>query len=294
MRDMRSSCCHFDTMKRGMVLEGGAMRGLYTAGVLDVLMKNDIQVDGYIGVSAGVTFGCNYKSRQPGRAIRYTLKYLRDRRFSGLWTLLSTGDIFGADFCYHEIPEKLDPFDFETFHSNPVELHTVATDAATGKPVYYRFHDGRGNELEWMRASASMPLVSHAVNVDGYTLFDGGVSDSIPIEYFMSIGYERNIVVLTRPRGYRKKEGAYNPLLSLMLKKYPDLQTAIKERPASYNRQLERLEELEKEGKVLIIAPSRDVHVKRVDKNRDRVRAIYDLGVSDTESLLDDIRAFLS
>ena len=147
MRDMRSSCCHFDTMKRGMVLEGGAMRGLYTAGVLDVLMKNDIQVDGYIGVSAGVTFGCNYKSRQPERAIRYTLKYLRDRRFSGLWTLLSTGDIFGADFCYHEIPEKLDPFDFEAFHSNPVELHTVATDATTGKPVYSRFHDGRGNEL---------------------------------------------------------------------------------------------------------------------------------------------------
>ena len=233
------------------------------------------------------------RQRRKERAIRYTLKYLRDRRFSGLWTLLSTGDIFGADFCYHEIPEKLDPFDFEAFHSNPVELHTVATDATTGKPVYYRFHYGRGNELEWMRASASMPLVSHAVKVDGYTLFDGGVSDSIPIRYFMDLGYERNIVVLTRPRGYRKKEGGCGFITKVALRKYPRMIEALDARSREYNQTLDYLDSLEKEGKVLIIAPTSDLHVKRIEKDKAKIQAIYDLGVSDTESRLSEIREFL-
>ncbi len=279
-------------MKKGMVLEGGAMRGLYTAGCLDVLMENDISVDGYIGVSAGITFGCNYKSRQIGRSIRYNLRFLNDPRYSGLRSLLKTGDIFGADFCYHEIPEKLDPFDYEAFVNNPVELYTVATDAYTGKSVYHKFPNGMDNDIEWMRASSSMPGVSRAVKVDGYTLFDGGVSDSIPIEYFMSLGYERNLVILTRPRGYRKKEGKLNPVMKLMMRKYPALIPAMERRAMEYNRVLDLLDELEKEKKVIIIAPTRDLHVKRVEKDKEKVRAIYDLGVDDTRKRLSEIKAF--
>ena len=279
-------------MKKGMVLEGGAMRGLYTAGCLDVLMENDISVDGYIGVSAGITFGCNYKSRQIGRSIRYNLRFLNDPRYSGLRSLLKTGDIFGADFCYHEIPEKLDPFDYEAFVNNPVELYTVATDAYTGKSVYHKFPNGMDNDIEWMRASSSMPGVSRAVKVDGYTLFDGGVSDSIPIEYFMSLGYERNLVILTRPRGYRKKEGKLNPVMKLMMRKYPALIPAMERRAMEYNRVLDLLDELEKEKKVIIIAPTRDLHVKRVEKDKEKVRAIYDLGVDDTKKRLGEIKAF--
>lgn len=279
-------------MKKGMVLEGGAMRGLYTAGCLDVLMENDISVDGYIGVSAGITFGCNYKSRQIGRSIRYNLRFLNDPRYSGLRSLLKTGDIFGADFCYHEIPEKLDPFDYEAFVNNPVELYTVATDAYTGKSVYHKFPNGMDNDIEWMRASSSMPGVSRAVKVDGYTLFDGGVSDSIPIEYFMSLGYERNLVILTRPRGYRKKEGKLNPVMKLMMRKYPALIPAMERRAMEYNRVLDLLDELEKEKKVIIIAPTRDLHVKRVEKDKEKVRAIYDLGVDDTKKRVGEIKAF--
>ena len=268
------------------------MRGLYTAGCLDVLMENDISVDGYIGVSAGITFGCNYKSRQIGRSIRYNLRFLNDPRYSGLRSLLKTGDIFGADFCYHEIPEKLDPFDYEAFVNNPVELYTVATDAYTGKSVYHKFPNGMDNDIEWMRASSSMPGVSRAVKVDGYTLFDGGVSDSIPIEYFMSLGYERNLVILTRPRGYRKKEGKLNPVMKLMMRKYPALIPAMERRAMEYNRVLDLLDELEKEKKVIIIAPTRDLHVKRVEKDKEKVRAIYDLGVDDTKKRVGEIKAF--
>ena len=281
------------SMKKGMVLEGGALRGIYTAGVLDVLMENKIDVDGYIGVSAGITFGCNYKSKQIGRCVRYNLRYLNDPRYSGLRSLIKTGDIFGADFCYHEIPEKLDPFDFETFKNNPVELYTVATDALTGKPVYYKMKDGGARDLEWMRASASMPVVSNAVKIDGYTLFDGGVSDSIPIRYFMSLGYEKNIVVLTRPRGYRKKEKDISVFIKLALRKYPEMIKAMQNRSREYNECLDYLDSLEKDGKVLIIAPSMDLHVKRVEKDKAKVKAIYDLGLSDTRNKLEEIKDFL-
>lgn len=283
----------YNDMRKGMVLEGGAMRGLYTAGALDVLMKNDISVDGYIGVSAGITFGCNYKSRQIGRTLRYNLRFLNDPRYSGLISLIRTGDIFGAEFCYHEIPEKLDPFDYETFRNNPVDLYTVATDAYTGKAVYCKLGDGGERDLEWMRASASMPVVSRAVKVDGYTLFDGGVSDSIPIRYFMGLGYERNIVVLTRPRGYRKKEGGCGFITKVALRKYPRMIEALDERSREYNQTLDYLDSLEKEGKVLIIAPTSDLHVKRIEKDKSKIQAMYDLGVSDTESRLSEIREFL-
>ena len=190
--------------RRGLVLEGGAMRGLFTAGVLDVLMESGIRFDGAIGVSAGACFGCNYKSGQIGRVIRYNKRFARDPRYCSFRSLLLTGDLFSADFCYRELPLELDAFDAAAFEANPMEFHVVATDCATGRPVYRRLDKADEIAFRWIQASASMPLVSRPVAIDGGEYQDGGLSDGIPLRYFESIGYERNLVVTTRPHGYRK------------------------------------------------------------------------------------------
>ena len=192
-------------MKTGLVLEGGAMRGMFTAGVLDVLMEAGVAVDGAVGVSAGAAFGCNYKSRQIGRAIRYNMTYCRDPRYCSLRSLVRTGDLYGVDFCYRVIPMELDPFDVETFARNPMPFYAVCTDLRTGKPVYHLLQNGGEEDMAWIRASASMPMVSRIVRLDGHELLDGGIADSIPLRFFESIGYERNIVVLTQPQGFIKK-----------------------------------------------------------------------------------------
>ena len=192
-------------MKTGLVMEGGAMRGLFTAGVIDVMMEEEIEFDGAIGVSAGAAFGCNYKSKQIGRALRYNINYCKDKRYCSMKSLITTGNLYGAEFCYHELPDKLDIFDCETFENNPMEFYLVCTDVLTGKPVYKKCEKADYDCLEWMRASASMPLASKVVEIDGYKMLDGGVSDSVPLKYFESIGYDRNIVILTQPKSYRKK-----------------------------------------------------------------------------------------
>ena len=191
-------------MKKGLVLEGGAMRGIFTAGVIDVLLENDIYFDGVIGVSAGACFGCNYVSKQIGRTLRYNLKYCQDPRYCSVRSLIKTGDMFGADFCYHDIPETLDPFDTETFVASSTEFYVVATDIESGEPVYRKMTDCKGEDLEWIRASASMPLASRIVEIDGGKYLDGGIADSIPLDAFQKMRYEKNVVILTRPDGYKK------------------------------------------------------------------------------------------
>ena len=217
-------------MKTGLVLEGGAMRGLFTAGVIDVMMENGIDFDGMIGVSAGAAFGCNYKSRQPGRALRYNLKYCNDPRYCSYRSLFKTGDMFGADFCYHQIPEELDPFDVEAYENSPMEFHLVCTDVVTGQPVYHQCGSIDNNMLEWLRASASMPLVSRIVRVEGFRLLDGGVSDSIPLKHFEEIGYDRNVVILTQPPGYVKKPNRMLPMIRLAMMNYPRFVDAVAHR----------------------------------------------------------------
>jgi predicted patatin/cPLA2 family phospholipase len=170
-------------MKLGIVLEGGAMRGLFTAGVLDVLMENGIVCDGMVGVSAGATFGCNYKSKQIGRTLRYNLKYCRDKRYCSFSSLIKTGDLYGADFCYRQIPNELDIFDTKAFLENPMEFYIVCSDIDSGKPLYYKYEKSDDRDLEYMRASASMPLVSRIVEIDGKRLLDGGMTDSIPLQF---------------------------------------------------------------------------------------------------------------
>ena len=193
-------------MKKGLVMEGGAMRGMFTAGVIDVMMEHQITFDGAMGVSAGAVFGCNYKSSQPGRVIRYNAAYCNKPQYAGLRTFLKTGDMFGEQFCYHDIPEHLDPFDYETYRKNPMDFYVVVTDAKTGKALYKKVDRCDKKEMEWMRASASMPNVSKPVCVDGYELLDGGVADSIPVQKMQELGFDKTVVVLTQPRDYVKKK----------------------------------------------------------------------------------------
>ena len=191
-------------MKSGLVLEGGAMRGLFTCGIIDVMMEAGIKPDGLIGVSAGAAFGCNYKSWQPGRAIRYNMRFAKDSRYSGLKSLLTTGDYFNAQFAYHIVPTQYDLFDDRTFEESPMEFIVVCTDVETGEPIYKHIDKSNPITYDWIRASASMPLASRVVELEGSKVLDGGIADSIPLEYFEKIGYKRNVVILTQPEDYAK------------------------------------------------------------------------------------------
>ena len=236
------------TEKKGLVLEGGALRGLFTAGVMDVMMENGIEFDGLIGVSAGAAFGCNYKSRQPGRVIRYNKRYAHDWRYCSVKSLLKTGDLFGAEFAYHMLPDELDKFDVSTFDCHPMEFYAVCTDVLTGEPVYQRLmHHGYAMN-EWIRASASMPLASKVVAVEGHQLLDGGIADSIPLRFFEQQGYNKNVVVLTQPKGYVKKPNPLMPLIRLQLHRYPQFLKATAERHIMYNEETEYVARQEKDG----------------------------------------------
>ena len=274
------------------MLEGGGMRGLFTAGVLDALLENGIEVDGVVGVSAGAVFGCNYKSRQAGRALRYNTTYCRDPRYVSLRSLWRTGDLYEERFCYHELPDILDPFDRAAFAENPVEFHVVCTDALTGEAVYHRCHRGDEEDVQWMRASASMPLVSRVVAIGEHRLLDGGIADSIPVEWARRAGFARNIVVLTQPAGFRKKaRGAL--LLKLLLRRHPAVAAAMARRPAVYNAALERLEELESAGEVLVLRPLAKLALSRTERDPDKLREAHRRGREVAQSRLEELRAFL-
>ena len=193
-------------MKTGLILEGGAMRGMFTAGVLDVLMEQGITVDGMVGVSAGAVFGCNYKSHQIGRTIRYNTTYCNDKRYASFRNLLRTGNLYSEQFCYHTVPEKLDVFDAKAFAENPMDFFCGVHRCAYRRPIYHKCRTGDAEDIQWMQASASMPLAAKIVKIGHYQLLDGGIADSIPVRFFESIGYKRNLIVLTQPKGFVKKE----------------------------------------------------------------------------------------
>lgn len=281
-------------MKTGLVLEGGAMRGLFSAGVIDRLMEENIKLDGLIGVSAGACFGCNYKSEQTGRALRYNLDYCNDKRYCSFSSLIKTGDMYGADFCYHELPEKLDIFDKEAFAKNPMEFYLVCTDVETGEPVYHRMDSVTYDELEWMRASASMPLVSRIVEVGGKKMLDGGVSDSIPLKFWQSIGYGKNIVVLTQPRSYRKKKNSLMPLIKVALRKYPCLVDAMARRHEMYNETLDYIWNEEQKGNVLVLCPDDNLPIKRTEHGKAVLKQVYDMGRDVFDRKFDEIKNFLA
>lgn len=280
-------------MKKGLILEGGALRGLFTVGILDVMMEHGIEIDGMAGVSAGAAFGCNFKSKQKGRALRYNKKYCRDKRYCSWISYLKTGDLFGADFCYHELPEKLDLFDIRTFEENPLEFYLVCTDVETGQPYYYKCSKADDECFEYMRASASMPLVSNIVEVGGKKFLDGALADSIPLKFFENIGYERNIVILTQPAGYVKKPSSAMALLKIVYRKYPALLKVIEERHLMYNKQIEYIEKQASDGKILLLRPEAKLPVSRICHDPDLLQKTYDIGYNYALKNMNNIKEFL-
>ena len=277
-------------MKKGLVLEGGAMRGLFTAGIIDVMMEAGIEPDGLIGVSAGAAFGCNYKSRQPGRAVRYNIRFARDRRSCSWWSWLTTGDLYNANFGYHVIPTQYDIFDDKAFTENPMAFYVVCTDVETGGAVYKQLTGGSHLTYDWIRASASMPLASKVVELEGRKVLDGGVADSIPLAYFESIGYERNVVILTQPEGYVKEHNPLMPLMRIGLRKYPRMIEAMDKRHLMYNRELAYVSEAEKAGRALVIRPDENLPIGHISHDPEEMRWVYEIGREMGERRLKEIR----
>ena len=281
-------------MNIGLVLEGGAMRGLFTAGVMDVLMEYGAEFDAIVGVSAGAAFGVNYKSKQIGRVIRYNKRFANDKRYCSVQSLLNTGNLFNAMFCYHTVPNELDKFDRERYNADKTPFYVVCTDVETGEPVYHLLDRANDWGFEWIRASASMPLVSKPVKIDGKYYLDGGMSDSIPIEFMIVGGCEKNVVVLTQPRDYVKEKASMLPLMKLSLRKYPYTYDAILHRHIIYNDSRARVFQEEKLGNAVVICPKEKLPIDRVEHDPEVLEKVYQLGRQAAEEKVDELRAFFN
>ncbi len=287
MKDLEKN---YRNNKVALVLEGGAMRGLYTAGVLDVFMENDIKVDTIFGVSAGALFGINYKSNQIGRALRYNLKYAYDKRYMGMYSLITTGDVMNRDFCFNKLVYELDPFDIETYNNSKVEFYAVVTNVESGKAEYIEIKDG-GKDLEYLRASSSMPFVSNLVEINGNKYLDGAVSDPIPFKKALDTGYEKIIVIQTRPSDYTKTK-SWLPF-GLVYKKYPEFVKTAKNAYINYNKTLDLIRKYENDGKIIVLRPSEKIKMRRVEKNLNKLQAIYNVGVKDCKEKLPKIKKYI-
>ncbi len=279
-------------MKTALIMEGGAMRGMFTCGVMDVFMENGITFDGAAGISAGAIFGCNLKSRQIGRPVRYNKRFCRNPRYCSIRSLIRTGDLYGADFCYRELPDVLDPFDRKTYADNPMEFYAGATDVATGQCVHHLCMDGGDKDMLWFRASASMPVVSRPVEIDGRQYLDGGISDAVPYAFMQQQGYDRNVIVLTQPGGYRKKPEA-SPLIKLFLRRLPKIREAMEHRHEMYNRQMDELDRMEEGKTALILRPPEDLKIGHTEKNPEELERVYQIGRREAARRLEDVRRWL-
>ncbi|MBC9720774.1 MAG: patatin family protein [Lactobacillus sp.] len=280
-------------MKTGLVLEGGAMRGLFTAGVIDVLMENKINFDVAIGVSAGAAFGVNLKSKQIGRVLRYNLRFAGKPYYASWKSWRRSGNLYAANFCYHILPDKLDIFDKETFMANPMRFWCVATDAATGEPVYHELHDAGYVDLEWIRASSSIPFFAHPVAIGGHYYFDGGVSDSIPYDFLIKNGVSKRVVITTQPKEYRKKQSKLYPIEKIVLREYPAVLKKLATRAEDYNAVLDKMEEDENQGNAFIIRPPYPLEIGTVEQNKEEIKRVYEIGRKKAEEILPDLVEYL-
>ena len=281
-------------MKTGLIMEGGAMRGMFTAGVLDVLMENGLVTDGAIGVSAGAVFGCNYKSHQIGRVIRYNTEYCNDKRYASFKNLVKTGNLYSEQFCYHEVPEKLDPFNEAAFAASPMDFFVVCTDVKTGEPIYHKCRKGDAEDVLWMEASASMPLAAKIVKIGHYGLLDGGVADSIPVRFFESIGYKRNLIILTQPKGYIKKKNKFLPAIRAKYFRYPAFVEAVADRHERYNETLSYISMLEQAGQDYVIRPPIPLEIGAMERDPAQLRRVYETGRAVAQIQVEKIRDFLN
>lgn len=280
-------------MKIGLVLEGGGMRGLFSAGVLDALLElKDLSVNGIVGVSSGALFGVNYVSKQKERAVRYNKKYADDKRYMGLHSWITTGNAVNKDFAFYELPYKLDVFDNETFKKAKTDFYVVMTNVESGKPEYVLIEDAFA-QMEYLRATSALPFASKIIETNGKKYLDGGISDSIPIDFCESLGYDKIIAVLTRPEG-TYKEDKLGFLYKLVYRKYPNLVKSLLNMATDYEKVLAKIKDLENKGKIFVVRPPEVLKIGRLEKNRDKIQKVYDIGLNTGLKELDNIVKYLN
>lgn len=280
-------------MKTALILEGGGMKALYTAGVIDVLVQNNIETDIAAGVSSGALFDTNYKAKQIGRILRYNLKYTANSERLGLKSLLKTGNVMNKKFYFHDIPYELDVMDADTYHNCKTEFYAVVTNLKTGCAEYKNINDLYNDDcVEYLRASGSLPFLSKPVYVDGTPYLDGGVVDSIPVKHFIEMGYDKIIVVLTKTKDFRPHMKI--PFAKIIYHKYPNFAKVLKYRNCGYTEQCEYVDKLEEENKVLVIRPSKDLKVATLERDKEKLQEMYDLGISDCNKMLKEIKNYLA
>lgn len=276
----------------GLILEGGGMRGVFTAGVLDFFLDKNIEFSSCYGVSAGACNACSYLSKQKGRSYDVIADYIGDKRYCSLYSLLTTGDIFGADFLYNVIPNRLNPFDYETFRSYRGKFYSVMTDCKTGLAVYYPVRDLK-KDMDAIRASSSLPLVSRMVSVNGRRYLDGGIADSIPLRRSIKDGNRKNVVVLTRSADYRKPPFKLNGLISLRYLAHPELAKGVRHRSDRYNDTLDFIRSEEEKGNAFVIRPIQTMNIGRIEKNPKKLRQLYREGYRSAARCFDELQDFL-
>ena len=280
-------------MKIGLVLEGGGMRGLFSAGVLDALLElKELSVNGIVGVSSGALFGVNYVSKQKERAVRYNKKYADDKRYMGLHSWITTGNAVNKDFAFYELPYKLDIFDNETFKKADTDFYVVMTNVESGKPEYVLIEDAFA-QMEYLRATSALPFASKIIEINGKKYLDGGISDSIPIDFCESLGYDKIIAVLTRPEG-TYKEDKLGFLYKLVYRKYPNLVNSLLNMATDYEKVLTKIKDLENKGKIFVVRPPEVLKIGRLEKNRDKIQKVYDTGLNTGLKELDNIVKYLN
>lgn len=276
----------------GLVLEGGGMKGAYTTGVLDFFLEKGIAFSRVYGVSAGAVHMMSYLSKQKKRSINISTKYAGDKRYCSMESLIRTGDIFNVEMCYSLIPRKYEPFDNQTYMSYPGKAFAVVTNIETGKPEYLRVKDGFA-DLKKVQASASLPLVSRNVEIEGKLYLDGGISDAIPLQKSILDGNQKNIVILTKEEGYVRKPSSQLGLIKMRYRKFPKVYELMKNRHVTYNETMEFLRKQQENGQAFVIQPKTPSDVGRLEKDPKKIEALYMQGYRDAESCFEQMLQYL-
>lgn len=264
-------------MKTGIILEGGGMRGVFTAGVLDFLLDKEIEFDHCVGVSAGACHACSFLAKQKGRAFAISTDYLRDKRYCSVYSLITTGDMFGVKMCYETIPKELNPIDNEAFKRSKTKFFATVTNCETGKAEYPEIKD-LFEDVQYVRASSSLPLISRLVKINGKKYLDGGITDPIPVVQAMKSGCDKAVVILTQPKGFVKKPDGFMKAMKVRYKKYPEFIKAMENRAKIYNETTELISRYEEKGKMFVIRPDKPLNIGRTEKNVDKIKAAYNVG----------------
>lgn len=276
----------------GLVLEGGGMKGVYTAGVLDFFLDKGIEFSSVYGVSAGACHMCSYLSKQRGRAFAVNVDYLDSSDYCSMKSLLTTGDLFNVDMCYHKIPEQLNPYDYGAFERYEGRAYSVATNIETGMPEYFRIRDMKA-DIDKIRASASLPLVSRNVMIQGKPYLDGGISDAIPLQKSIIDGNMRNVVIMTKEEGYVREPFKELGLIRLKYGKYPKVYELMKDRHIRYNRLLRYIEDQQKNDRAFVIRPKHKSSVSRVEKDKEKLKNLYLEGYEDAKECFEELQNYL-